>query len=121
MPFINQATGQEVAPSIATDATGALRPGFAAIPGDGEYVGFDMAFMDSASSAGRVTLRDNADPHAWARATRDAARGAAYSDYMPHIIGDADHPTPITAATAIDGVNDDGRAARDAIRAAQYR
>lgn len=75
--------------------------------GEGEYVRFDMAFMDSAPT--RFT-----DAEAAARAVRDAARDARY---LPSA---APSVTQATARDASPAPTVDASALRDAVRDARY-
>lgn len=82
------ATGRTVPAHLAL-SNGQLRAGFTTsasdVLGDGERVGFEMAFMVGASGAGRVAIHDNGTPApisdaqavADARAAYDKAREAA--------------------------------------------
>jgi hypothetical protein len=115
MPDYFTPSGTKCSPTDALVA-GRLRPGFKECLADGEHMSFGLHMLDAARP-GSVFLTDTpADPHAWARQVRDAARdGAMYLPDRSTLNGDTPPNLKLVGSVA-----DSNALVRDLARASQY-
>lgn len=111
MRYIDQAG--RIVPAHRALHRGQILPGFRTVDsdvlGDGESVGFDMAFMDSKPrSHGSITIHDQC------KAVRDLVRDARWLPSLPPTAARSTNAAPASAPATVDA------ATRNALRMARY-